>query len=409
MRTRRVLKVFLGGPAVVAVAAALACSPAADDTPDDDRSWGETRVVEDLRIGRSDGPGEYLFGGIVGIVQHPDGTVFIADRQVPVIRRYDASGTYMHDIGREGQGPGEFQVLQSIALLPDGNLVAWDPRARRATVFTPDGDWVSDFIAGSGLQTSRPTLWTDFDGNIYVLGTDRESDPEGRSAAMYLRYSPTGELLERLIGPPEEPDSGSMVMSTREGFLPNFTSSVETTLSRSGHLVVGHNGDYAFEIRDGDGVLVAVDHDWEPVPLATEERAQWTARQDELVQRFQERPPGGFGNVQVPEFGPVPATKPAFMDLWSGQDGTIWVRRYAAARDRRDIPPRTDGRPPFTWWQRPTFDVFDQEGTFLGTVELDNDTRVHWFDSDYLWTVRGDENDEDVAVRYRIEKSVEGS
>lgn len=389
--------------------ATLACGTLENDEPEDRRIWGETTLVEDLRIGRSEGPSEYLFGGIVGIVQHPDGTIFIADRQVLTIRRYDAAGNYLHDIGREGQGPGEFQVLQSIQLLPDGNLVAWDPRGRRVTVFTPEGDWVSDFIADSGLHTSWPTLWTDFDGNIYVLGMDLESDPEGRRAPLFLKYSPDGELIDRIIGPPEEADSGSMVLSSREGFLRNFTTSTETTLARSGHLVAGHNGDYSFEIRDGEQVLVAVEHDWQPVRLQAEERAQWTARQDELVQRFQERPPSGFANVQMPEFAPVPATKPAYMDLWSGQDGTIWVRRYAEARERTDLPPRTDGRPPFNWWQRPTFDVFDLEATFLGIVELDNDTRVRWFHSDYIWTVRGDENDEDVAVRYRVEKSRDGS
>lgn len=198
------------------------------------------------------------------------------------------------------------------------------------------------------------------------------------------------------------------MLSTRDGFLPNFTGSWETTLTRSGHLVAGHNSKYSFEIRDGEEVLVAVEHDWRPVPLHPEERAQWTARQDEIVQRFQERPPSGFVNAEPPELAPVPETKPAYMDLWTGQDGTLWVRRYAEARARDDLPPRTDGRPPFTWWQRPTFDVFDPEGTFLGTVELDNETRVYWFHSDYIWTVRG-EDDEDVAVRYRIEKSREGS
>ncbi len=383
--------------------AAVACGPQ-ESSPDGARTWGVTRLVEDLRIGQSKGPSEYLFGDINGIVQHPDGTVFIADRQVPVIRRYDAVGTYMHDVGREGQGPGEYQALQGMQLLPDGNLTIWDPVSPRVTIFEPDGTWVGDFISDSRLRTGRPTLWVDYDGNVYVLSSDREAGLARYPAALLLKYSPDGELLDRIIGPSREPNSGGMVLTSREGYLPNFTTSSLMTLSKSGHLVVGHNGGYSFEIRDGDEVLITVEHEWEPVSVHPEERAQWTARQDEVVQRFRDRPPSGFVNVEPPNFAPVPDTKPAYMDLWTGEDGTIWVRRYAEARERDDLPPRTDDRPPFTWWQLPTFDVFDMEGEFLGTVELENDTMIRWFHSDYIWTVRPDENDEDVAVRYRIEK-----
>ena len=44
-----------------------------------------------------------------------------------------------------------------------------------------------------------------------------------------------------------------------------------------------------------------------------------------------------------------------------------------------------------------------------GTIELENDAMIRWFHGDYIWTVRADENDEDVAVRYRIEKGGGGS
>ena len=107
-----------------------------------------------------------------------------------------------------------------------------------------------------------------------------------------------------------------------------------------------------------------------------------------------------------PKYPPIPVTKPAMEALWPGEDGTVWVRRYAVAHERTDLPPRDpdDLRPRLTWWQYPTFDVFGAEGQFLGTVVLPHNTEIRWFHSNYIWTVQPDEHDEDTAVRFRIVK-----
>jgi hypothetical protein len=144
------------------------------------------------------------------------------------------------------------------------------------------------------------------------------------------------------------------------------------------------------------------------VALHPEEHALWTDRQDRIQNR---PPPSGFVNApEPPTYAPIPETKPAFMAIRPGEDGTIWVRRYAEAHQRTDLPPRDPGddRPLFDWWQYPTYDVFGAEGGFLGTVELPHDTYVLWYHADVIWTVQPDEDDEDVAVRYRIEKSGAG-
>jgi hypothetical protein len=93
------------------------------------------------------------------------------------------------------------------------------------------------------------------------------------------------------------------------------------------------------------------------------------------------------------------------MDLHAGVDGTVWVRRYAQAR-KIDRPPRPpdDDRPPFSWRQPITLDAFDEEGEFLGTVELPNDTWVATLHREWIWTVQPNEDEESVAVRYRLER-----
>ena len=382
-----------------AAVAVIACGPQ-ESSPGGAGTWGVTRLVEDLRIGQSEGPNEYLFGWINSIVQHPDGTVFISDGQVPAIRRYDAGGTYLHNVGREGQGPGEYQIPWGMQLLPDGNLAVWDPSHRRVTVFDPDGTWVKDFKT-DGTQSR---FWVDREGNSYLLRYKQDDEARTWYAPQsLLKYSPDGEPREAIEVPSEEPEAAEVVESTREGRLLNFSKQPVFTLTKSGHLVVGSTDDYSFEIREGERVLFDVRHGWKPVVVHPEEQAQWNDLQERYARRMREWPSQG---ITLPVFDPVPSTKPAFMDLWSGEDGTIWVRRYAEARERNDLPPPdpdNDGSP-LTWWQYPTFDVFGSEGVFLGTVELPNDVNILWFHGDYIWTVQGNETDEDVAVRYRIEK-----
>jgi hypothetical protein len=396
--------------AAAALLATFACAGAPPgEGGSDGLPAGATRLTEDLRIGVTEGADEYLFGRIGYIVQHTDGTIFIADTQVPIIRRYDAQGVFMHTVGGEGEGPGEYRDIQGMKLAPDGNLAIWDVQIRRITVFRPDGAWIRDFPGDSGIHTSALTFQTDHQGNFYLYTTIRPGgmriNPTTREVQQgpppvngFHKYSPDGELLETIEMPSDESDTPGYVLSTPAGFLHNFTTRTDSTISSFGNVVVGQQATYALEFRDSGGnVLFAVEHNWEPVPLEAEERAQWTAWNEYTQRRIAEM------NMEE-EYAPIPATKPAFMELWPGENGTIWVRRYAAAHERERPPrPAGDERPQLTWFQYPTWDVFASEGEFLGAVELPYDTRPVFMTRDYIWTIQPNEDEEDVAVRYRIE------
>jgi hypothetical protein len=127
-------------------------------------------VVEDLRIGRSIGAREYMFAHISGIAQLADGSVAIADsaRSFAIVRRYDARGRFLNDIGRMGQGPGEYQRVTAIQVTPEGNVAIWDTRLRRVTVMTPDGDFLNSFYANSGLNSDSRVFLVGDDGSFYI-------------------------------------------------------------------------------------------------------------------------------------------------------------------------------------------------------------------------------------------------
>lgn len=86
--------------------------------------WGgEATLVPEVSIGELDGPEEYLFGWIFSIAVDEDHNVYVFDYQAQHVGVFDSEGDHVRTLGRQGEGPGEFNRAESIAMLPDGRLV----------------------------------------------------------------------------------------------------------------------------------------------------------------------------------------------------------------------------------------------------------------------------------------------
>ena len=102
--------------------------------------WGyPATLVEQASIGTIEGDDAYMLGNVGAIAVTPEGDVLVLDTQVPVVRKYDATGRHLMDIGRSGEGPGEFKSPEAMNVLPDGRIVVRDPGNARITVLNPDG------------------------------------------------------------------------------------------------------------------------------------------------------------------------------------------------------------------------------------------------------------------------------
>ena len=385
------------------------CSSGPGERMNEPPRWGEVTLVEDLRIGRSVGPPEYMFALITDIAQHPDGSVFIVDssRVSTFVRRYDRDGNFLNDVGRMGQGPGEFQRVAAIGITPDGDVALWDTRSRRLTIMSPDGSYLDSLNADSGLNSSQMLL-IDASGNFYVR-TWKEDPEDGAAQRLngYLKYSPAGELIETIWLPRSGLMRGeSWVTQTPGGLVYPFVRQTLAAVTTRGVLVSGANERYVLQYTRGGELQFRVERPWEPIELHAEEYAEWVARQAAISGQAA-RTSAPVNAPPTDRYPPIPETKPAFMSLSPGVDSTVWVRRYTAAHKRTDLTPRDpgDNRPRMTWWEYPTFDVFGLEGEFLGTVELPHEIAPVVFHSDYIWTVRSDEQGENVAVRFRVVKS----
>lgn len=126
-----------------------------------------TMLHEVGRIGALGGDETQLLGDIEDVAIDPRGQVVVLDRQSERVRVYDIGGDFLHDVGRPGSGPGEFDDPRALTVDEEGTLWVAD---------WPDLQWFApDDSAGfTYVGSAQPNLWVwhmcALDGRLYVSG-----------------------------------------------------------------------------------------------------------------------------------------------------------------------------------------------------------------------------------------------
>lgn len=132
-----------------------------------------------LRIGALDGDeGEVLYR-VTGAFPLPDGRLVIGNAGSHEIRFYDASGALESSVGREGDGPGEFQRLTWVGPVGADSIAAFDGGGREVTVFDADGELARTFrltdFRDPGTEEQLAPRWPVMEGRLdsgsFVVGT----------------------------------------------------------------------------------------------------------------------------------------------------------------------------------------------------------------------------------------------
>lgn len=79
--------------------------------------------------------------------------------QIYSYRVFDASGRFLMEVGRRGEGPGEFQSRPGPTFTdPAGNVHIVDPLNARESVYSPAGELLEEFRLGLGVRTAAALL-----------------------------------------------------------------------------------------------------------------------------------------------------------------------------------------------------------------------------------------------------------
>ena len=356
--------------------------------------WGgPAALVEEASIGVDAGADEYMFGRVSGVWATED-RILVLDSQIPVVRVYGLDGEHVLDVGRRGQGPGEFMEPGGVAVTRAGDILVLESDLQ-VDVFDPDGKPKATWNAGSPFQVAATEMLILGNDDLpWVPSIDMETRRFGRA-----KIGPDGTLGDPIY--PPELDRESACLTYRRGESERSFCNIPfqpfpvSTLTPEGAWVVGVNDTYAFEVRVPDGSMLRVERFWTPVAV-TRDEADYRRRQTTDMVRDQiARDPAWTWN------GPeIPDHKPAYLQLMPDRNGRIWSLREKPSRQSTDCAGETAVCwIPEGYW----LDAFGSDGRFLGSAELDRrPTDRPFIDDDTLVAPVADDAGTIMVKRYRL-------
>ena len=381
-------------------------------------SYGLRRAVPVFSFGQVSGANEYLFGDIAELERGADGALYLFDRQVPALRKYDSTGRYLFTIGRQGDGPGEYRTGTAGLAITRGGI-ALGTSDSRILYYTPTGQYQATWTIASRPQDVEDiTVFSDTAGAVWVLGSETRA---GQTASFFMRLGPDGRALDSIgireyARPIENIDRRGPGGSARAQF--PFQPMGRLTWSNRGFIVATEGDEYSIDLIRPRGRVLRIERDLPPVAISQAERDE--------AQRIVE---GRIRRVE-PAFRletPVPATRPPVRDVVADDDGRIWVlvatpgeKIPEAERQGATAAPIT-GRPGgfaisttsltqdwgegygFTFRVPIAYDVFADDGAFLGRVQMPKGVVPRVMKGNFIWAVTRDSLDVQRVTKLRIE------
>ena len=405
-------------PLALALPLLMACGDAAPDPwPGPDVATLENgRLVEEVRLGGLDGPVETTYGNVQAIRPIPGGGFHVVDGQVPVIREYAADGRFVRDLGRGGQGPGEYAYVMGLGTLHDGRTVVLDGGNARVSVFDPDGALSHTFPLeprANGYDNRIDPVT----GVLYtVVGPEEGGFVEGLNVSPgdWARVHLDGTVERLREMPPQNRVGPNFVLS---GAQMSYPFSVMT------HSVTGARGDYWEMRNDADSILhVRPDgtESWirlagDRVELTDEEYEQWHVRGENLYQRTVDVPrPAGAPGVDRSDYVDIPRLKPYVREMFSDVDGRLWVLRYTGPiyvpySEEEAAEREANGWAPHNWRDRLLWELYDTDDRLVGRVVLPPKSGLYDAMGDDLYVLSLGDYREMYVSRFRVDFGDGGS
>jgi hypothetical protein len=363
------------------------------------RAGDEWTATEEIRIGTVAGEPEYQFGLLAFVEVADDGTMYAMDIQAQEVRAYDPDGNHLRTIGGPGQGPGE--IGQGTVFVFDdghGGLIVPDLGNQRVNRYTADGEPTGSFPIT--LQAGVPTRWgMDPQGRLFAqlrglnvqgIETLAEGDP-------IVVYDTTGAVVDTIAVLPK---GQTLEGATDEQFsMMLFAPEPVWDLAESGAVYYAMNDQYRVLVNDADGTLTRIitrEVERKPVEEADRNAILETLR-DQYAQL-------GLAPAQIEQITQAIGFAdfyPAFGQVFLGPGQTLWVQRIRSARDMAE-----GAEEGFQFNAQdigsPEWEVFDEEGRYLGVVTLPDRFQPVNVKGDFLYGVWRDELDVQYIMRVRV-------
>jgi hypothetical protein len=361
--------------------------------------------VPAVSLGNPTATFEEPFDQVTAVRELSDGRVLVADLLARAVSLADLERGTVSAVGREGQGPKEFNFPMGLVALPGDSTLLIDPGQRRFLMIGPDGAPI----------TTIP-FPEEFSGPVRIRGADRQGRVYAEGSA--ISFGPeTAELGEQSL-----PDSVPLLLWDRASGrvdrlgkikIPEMTMAVSggrnarAVAMRQAPLPAADAWSVTPEGRIGIARVGDYHVDWWGAPRATGRPVRYTPvkvsdRDKEIFQertrdprsafRISEggspRSSGGARPIQPPDLPEPewPEFKPPFVvnSALATPTGQLWVERSQPAESDR------------------LYDIFGPDGNLMRQVKLSADRRIIGFGSGTVYVARSDDDELQYLERYRL-------
>jgi hypothetical protein len=316
---------------------------------------------EELSIGGENDAGNIILYQPWRYTVGDKGDIYVSDRQESVVKKFNSEGQYIQTIGTKGEGPGEFQAMGSMTILPDGRLIILDWRARRTSIFGADGvfnesyKWRNSHFDIYFVTESSYTV----EENVY--GEERQLfvktyDFNGKERVSFGQFTPPGMKMST---------QGNSAFSIGLPYAPASIFAGDSTRQRLYHCL---NDSYLIEVFNKEGdIIIKIDRPYKPVPF-TDKDAQ------EYLEPFEENPESPF--AKMARDVEMPSVKTVTERMLVDEEGRLWVEtNEELERDNRIFI---------------AYDIFNNEGYY--EAKIWSDIRPGFFANGKMYHMKTDEH-----------------
>ena len=349
-----------------------------------------TRVARvDLRVGALDGDPNLSFGRLEYLTVLPSGGFAMWDDHFMRVSRFDATGQFLGEYGRRGQGPGEFRYVFGLGGSPDGcvYLYASDGRVLR---FGEDGDYTDEWRLDFRLSAGDPFVPL-ADSLLVLKILEQSGSLTTPSIFGFVTVDARGEDIDS-TGPIPYPWSEEIT----RGY-PGLASMPFLAWSPAGFYAAGVTGRFAVEVHPREGGVVRIERRVDPVPFLKDEWQEWEEHNEFMRRR----------SGDPPRYPTTPEHKPPIRGVFLPPNGEIWIQRstLSVGPDPGHLKSVAGLQTSPEWLEPLLFEVFEPNGTYLGAVEGPVGVDVRAVSENAIWGYVNGTYGEQYVVRLKIDMS----
>lgn len=306
------------------------------------------------------------------------------------IRFFGLEGDHLGEVGRPGEGPGEFGFATELWPYRTDSLLAWDVRLQRVTVLDQKG--AVGRVTDVEIPSFNPRMLGLFTDGCFLLRSDlfvRPDEEIRTQRSLFFHHRPDGTVTDTVAAYPNFRSvpldlPGGRSMFGGVAFGPRTVAAVG-----DGAFYVGTARSYRIDVRGPDGSLRRVIRlDRSPEAVTEQDRSRWREQRlagaDDENERRDTR--------AILDQTSVAETFPPYDRMHADRTGHLWVRDYRK--------PWQEG--PDRWL------VFDPAGRLVATAHLPAFRFVFEIGRDYVIGLALDEIDVEHVRLHRLHRTDTG-